>query len=104
MNMEKWVPWNWFNKEEEDAGKSAPIQRSLAQAQRHDLGGSLARFHQDIDRLFDQAFRGFDLAPFGINRPLLPGMSDGMIKPTLDLSATDKAYTIAVAVPGVKEE
>lgn len=104
MNMKKWIPWNWFKKEEEDAGQAVPIQRSLAPAQHHDLGGSLARFHQDIDRLFDQAFRGFDIAPFGFNRSLLPRMNDGMIKPTLDLSATDKAYTIAVEVPGVDEK
>ena len=103
MNMKKWNPWNWFKKEEEDVGKTVPVQRSLAQAQNQDLGGTLARFHQDIDRLFDQAFRGFDLSPFGFNRPLLPRMSDGMIKPTLDLSATDDAYTIAVEVPGVDE-
>lgn len=104
MNVKKWIPWNWFKKEEEDAGQAVPIQRSLAPAQHHDLGGSLARFHHDIDRLFDQAFRGFDIAPFGFHRPLLPGMNDGMIKPTLDLSATDKAYTIAVEVPGVDEK
>ena len=104
MNIKKWVPWNWFKKEDEDAGKAAPIQRSLAQTQNQHLSGSLTRFHQDLDRIFDQAFRGFDLAPFGFNRPLLPGMNDGMIKPTLDLSATEKAYTIAVEVPGVDEK
>ena len=104
MDMKKWVPWNWFKKEEEDAGKAVPVQLSWAPAQSHDLSGSLARFHQDIDRLFDQAFRGFELAPFGFNRPSLPRMNGGMIKPTLDLSATDNAYTIAVEVPGVDEK
>lgn len=103
MNMKKWIPWNWFNKEEEDAGKAVPVRRSQAQARSQDLSGSLSRFHQDIDRLFDQAFRGFERAPFGFNRPLLPHMNDQIIKPTLDLSATEKAYTIAVEVPGVDE-
>ena len=104
MDMKKWIPWNWFKKEEDEAGKAVPIQRSLARAQNHDLSGSLARFHQDIDRLFDHAFRGFDLAPFGFNRPFMPRMTDGIIKPRLDLSATDKAYTIGVEVPGVDQE
>jgi HSP20 family protein len=104
MDVKKWVPWNWFKKEEEDAGKEVPVQRSFARSQNHDLSGSLTRFHQDIDRLFDQAFRGFDLAPFGLNRPRLPRMNGGMIKPTLDLSATDTAYTVAVEVPGVDEK
>ena len=68
------------------------------------VSDSLARFHQDIDRLFDQAFRGFDITPFGFNRPLLPRMNDGMIKPTLDLGATEKEYTITVEVPGTVNE
>jgi HSP20 family protein len=101
MSMKKWIPWNWFKKEEEAAGKSVPIQRSSTDDQLPALGGSLARFHQEIDRLFDQTLRGFDLSPFGFNRPLWPRLNDGMLKPTLDLGATDKEYTICVEVPGV---
>ncbi len=104
MSAKKWIPWNWFKKEEEDTGKAVPVQRAVERDQTPVLGGSLARFHQDIDRLFDQAFRGFDLSPFGFNHPLLQRMNDGMIKPTLDLGATDKEYTIAVEVPGVDEK
>jgi HSP20 family protein len=33
-----------------------------------------------------------------------PHPADGLIKPTLDLGATDKAYTIAVEIPGVDEK
>lgn len=106
MSVKKWIPWNWFRKEEEDAGKAVPVMRSSVQNPGNGLNvsDSLARFHQDIDRLFDQAFRGFDITPFGFNRPLLPRMNDGMIKPTLDLGATEKEYTITVEVPGVNEK
>jgi HSP20 family protein len=31
-------------------------------------------------------------------------MADGMFKPTLDLSATDKEYTLTVEIPGVDEK
>lgn len=103
MSMKKWIPWNWFRKEEEDAGKSVPIQRSSADGRHPVLGGSLARFHQEIDRLFDQTLRGFELSPFSFNRPLRPRLNDGMLKPTLDLGATDKEYTVCVEVPGVNE-
>lgn len=24
MDIKKWIPWNWFMKEEEDAGKALP--------------------------------------------------------------------------------
>ena len=104
MSMKKWIPWNWFKKEEEDTGRPVPVQRASADDQLPALSGSLARFHQDIDRLFEQAFRGFDLSPFGSNRSLWPRMNDGMLKPTLDLGATEKEYTVAVEVPGVDEK
>ena len=101
MSIKKWIPWNWFKKEEEDAGTSVPVQRSATDDPLPALSGSLARFHQAVDRLFDQAFRGFDIAPFGFNRTLGQRMSDGMLRPTLDLGATDQAYTVSVEVPGV---
>ena len=104
MSIRKWIPWNWFKKEEEDAGTSVPVQRSSTDDQLPALSGSLARFHQDIDRLFDQAFHGSDLSPFGFNRMLWPRTIDGMLRPTLDLGATDKDYTVSVEVPGVDEK
>lgn len=103
MSVKKWIPWNWFRKEEADTGKAVPVQRAAEHDQTPGLSGSLARFHNEIDRLFEQAFRGFGMSPFGFNHHLLPHMKDGMLKPTLDLGATDKAYTIAVEVPGVDE-
>ncbi len=104
MSLKKWIPWNWFKKEEEDAGTSVPVQRSVTGEQLPALSGSLARFHQEIDRMFDQALRNFDLSPFGFNRPQGLRMSDGMLRPTSGLGATDKAYTVSVEVPGVDEK
>jgi HSP20 family protein len=103
MSMKKWIPWNWFKKEE-DTGTSVPVQRTSPDEQLPALSGSLARFHQEVDRLFDQAFRGLNVSPFGFNRPLWPRMNDGMLRPTLDLGATDKEYTVSVEVPGVDEK
>jgi len=104
MSMKKWIPWNWFKKEEEEAASSVPVQRTSTDDRHPAHGGTLARFHQEIDRMFDQAFRGFDLAPFGSNRPLLQRINDSMLRPTLDLGATDKEYSVSVEVPGVDEK
>ena len=104
MSMRKWIPWNWFKKEEEDTGKPVPVQRASVDDQLPALTRSLARFHQEIDRLFDRALRYFDLSPFGFNRPQGLQMSDGMLRPTLDLGATDKAYTVSLEAPGVGEK
>ena len=70
----------------------------------HALSSPIAQFHREVDRLFDQAFRGFGLTPFEFNRPLLPRMNDGMLKPNLDIGATDKEYTINMEIPGVDEK
>ena len=104
MDIKKWIPWNWFKKEEEDAGKTLPVKRETAPERGGTLASPLQQFHQEIDRLFEQAFRGFGLAPFWYDRPLLPRLAEGMLKPNLDLGATDKEYTITVEIPGVDEK
>ena len=94
MNTKKWVPWNWFKKEEEQAGRALTVQR---QGQEPD--SPIERFHREIDRLFDKAFRGF-----GLERSAMPTMADGILKPTLDLSAADDKYTISIELSGVDEK
>jgi HSP20 family protein len=104
MDIKKWIPWNWFNKEEENAGKMVPVKRENTKEHSNALAHPLQQFHQEVDRLFDQTFRGFGLSSLGFDRPLFPNLSDGMLKPTLDLGATNKEYTITVEIPGVKEK
>jgi HSP20 family protein len=104
MSVKKWIPWNWFKNEEEGVGRSVSVQRGSAPERGHALSSPIEQIHREVDRLFDQAFRGFGLAPFEFNRPLPPRVNDGMLKPTLDLGATDKEYTITVEIPGVDEK
>jgi HSP20 family protein len=106
MDMKKWIPWNWFKKEEEGAGKTVPVRHEGRQEQAVALTNPLQQFHQDIDRLFDQTFRGFGLSP-AIFNPLLPSrLADAaiMLKPTLDLAVTDLEYSLTVEIPGVDEK
>lgn len=104
MDISKWVPWNWFRKEEEASGKTVPVRKESGQGHGHEFYGPLAQFHRDIDRLFDHAFRGFGLAPFGFGSSLWPSGAGEILKPTLDLAATDGEYTLAVEIPGVDEK
>lgn len=104
MSVKKWIPWNWFKKEEEDAGKSVPVKRAPSQESSYALSHPIAQFRSDVDRLFEQAFRGFGMTPFGFDRPVMPQLSTGMLKPTLDLGATDKEYSITVEIPGVDQK
>ncbi len=102
MNIKKLVPWNWFKKEEEEAGRTIPVKSEHIPVHGSVAASPLHQFHQEIDRLFDQAFRGFGITgPSWSDHQTLPGSVGSMLKPTLDLGATDKEYTIAVEIPGV---
>ena len=104
MSVKKWIPWNWFKKEEEDAGHTVPVQRGSTTPRGDVPHNPIAHFHNEVDRLFEETFRGFGLTPFSFDRPMMPGLTNSMIRPTLDLGATDKAYTITLEVPGVDEK
>ena len=63
MNLSKLNPWNWFKHEE--SGNQIPVKRSGhgvgSNAFHHDTGLPVQQLHQQIDRLFDEAFRGFSV-------------------------------------------
>jgi len=104
MNIKKWNPGNWFKKEEEGAVQNVPVRRGEV-FNGYDLRHSpFNQIHQEMDRILDSVFRGFGFAPMEMERFSLPHMMNGMLKPTLDLGATDKAYTLNVEIPGVDEK
>ena len=89
------TPWNWFKKEEEQTGHS----RSAALAQTG--ASSVDRLHHDIDRLFEDFFRGFPLSPFFREGKSAIG---SLLLPQVDIAEGKKDYTITVEVPGVEEK
>ncbi|WP_281983905.1 Hsp20/alpha crystallin family protein [Azonexus hydrophilus] len=103
IDFKKWAPWNWFKKEQEDQQNAAslPVQRSDLP-----VAGSavspIMQLHREIDRLFDDAFRGFGFPTLA--SPRWPSELPGMLRPALDIQETDKQYTIALEVPGVEEK
>jgi HSP20 family protein len=106
MDFKKLVPWNWLANEEGEESKTIPIQHS----DQHLPGVQMPPFQQlqkEMDRMFNNFFRGFSppFAGFG-NMPTLrfPGLTEGLLKPTLDISAGDKEYNITVEVPGVEDK
>ena len=106
MDIKKLAPWNWFKKEEEEAGSTVPMQRADAQLQ-HLEGGManpILQLHREMDRLFDNAFRGFGLTPFKSGGLFTPLTTSGLLKPQVDIGASAQEYTIAIEVPGVDEK
>ena len=57
--------------------------------------------HREMNRLFDDVFRGFDLTPFGSER-----VFDrlGRDWPSLEVSETDKEIKVSAELPGLEEK
>lgn len=102
MTIKKLSPWNWFRHEEDAERGVMPARQPLASLS---WGASpLMPLHEEIERVFDQAFRNF-----GLPAPSLPRASKGagglaLLKPSVDIDSTDAAYTITAEVPGVDEK
>jgi len=98
MDIKKYAPWNWFQ-HETDEGKNVPV--------RYSAGQSVPRYpifqlHREIDRLFDDAFRGFPgLLRGGLDWPEITPI---MLTPNIDIKETDENYVVSVEVPGVAKE
>jgi HSP20 family protein len=107
--------WNWTKNEQQGSSRNAVTQNKA------DFGNlpmvptvyfkPIGEFYQDVDRLFDNAFRqfGFGSFPSLFNSPLNPANSPlnplkgVMFNPSVDISSTDKEYAIEVEVPGLSE-
>lgn len=101
MKMNKLAPWNWFNTEEDRENRSLPVRRRDT-ASRFDH--PMLQLHNEIDRMFEDFFGGFDLPDFGLGKTWDSMTRTGLFKPNLDISETDKEYNIAVELPGVDEK
>jgi HSP20 family protein len=55
--------------------------------------------HREMNRMFDDVFRGFDLAPFGSTRGLT-----GLSWPQIDIDETEKEVRITAELPGLDEK
>ncbi|WP_020589972.1 Hsp20/alpha crystallin family protein [Desulfobacter curvatus] len=103
MNIKKIAPWNWFKKENEDSGLTIPVKYNKEKKSNYSAH-SLSSLHDEMDLLFDDFFNGLGL-PLSLSKSgMLEGMTGSVLKPRLDLSATDKEYTVSVEIPGVGEK
>jgi HSP20 family protein len=85
MAMKDLIPWN--------RGRDMTVRRS------EEVNPFLA-LHREMNRLFDDAFRGFDLAPFRTERFF--GRAMGW--PNIEVSETDKDVKVLAELPGLEEK
>ena len=54
--------------------------------------------HREVDRLFEHAFRGFDLAP------IVDRFNGGSTWPSVEITETDSHIEVAAEIPGLDEK
>jgi HSP20 family protein len=81
MNVRDLIPWN--------RGRGVTVRRS-------EDGNPFLTLHGEMNRVFDDVFRGFDLAPFGFDRTLA--------WPNVEVSETDKEVKVTADLPGLEEK
>jgi len=99
MNIKKLAPWNWFQDEEKNGEQGVPVYSDLARSMPL---YPVNQLHREIDRLFDEAFRGFPNLLHG--RGEWPEEAAIMLSPSLDIKETEDKYLVSVEVPGVAKE
>ena len=102
MNTSKLNPWNWFTKEEGNGSPS--LVKSSSSPERQDTGWNPWSLHREIDRLFNDTFGSLDIFPSLSRRNLDKSLADGIIKPKVDITGTDKEYSITAELPGIEEK
>ena len=90
MNLQKLSPWNWFKREEREAPRSGELMPAG-----RDRSHPLTHMHREMDRLFED-FLGMPRWP--------DPDTDLMLKPSVDIAESKKAYRVSVEVPGVDEK
>ena len=86
MNMRDLIPW----------GRNAQTTPSPHREE----GDPFLTLHREMNRLFDDVFRGFDIAPFGS----FGGMGRMAGWPSVEVSETDKDIRVSAELPGLEEK
>lgn len=108
MDLQKFYPWNWFKHEQAHAAEAEqiPVKRSAGEAGMPGFERAHPRtqFHQQVDRLFDDMFRGFGLPSPG-SRFAEPALwsGDGAFRPSLNVSSDGAGYQVTLEAPGMTE-
>jgi HSP20 family protein len=105
MNLQQFNPWNWFAHEEANPASTVPVKRNLdTPAEKGDPGTHLVvQLQREIDRLFDDAFRGFGFPSVGSRWPT-NGINTAGFQAKLNVASDDKAYHISLEAPGLTEK
>ncbi len=92
MNMRDLIPWGRNHQTPGRQSREAG-ERSLPR----DPGDPFLTLHREMNRLFDDVFRGFDLMPFASSSPM-------MSWPNLEVVETHKEVRVCAELPGLHQK
>lgn len=108
MNLQQLNPWNWFKHEETSSASTIPVKKTDVSSVefKHNLPASPSIFqlHREIDRLFDDVFRGVGLPGFGSSWLGDSIWGRSAVDAKLNVASDDKAYHISLEAPGMTEK
>jgi HSP20 family protein len=87
MALRDLIPWN------NNRGRELSVRRG-------EEANPFLTLHREMNRLFDDVFRGFDVAPFGSERFFERAMG----WPNIEVSETDKEVKVTAELPGLDEK
>lgn len=82
------IPWKKPESDREEEGRDLEVKED-----------PLLTFQQQMDRMFDDFFRGSGLEPFGARRERWEAFD-----PRMDVVETDKEIKVSVELPGLEEK
>lgn len=100
LSVRKFHPWNWFKNENEEG--DMPVSGRW-QTNENFYSPHLWSLHEGIDKIFDNAFRrfGFPTTRLGASSDFY---KENILRPHINIDATDKEYRVTIEVPGVEEK
>jgi len=109
VNLQQLNPWNWFQ-HENDSASSVPVKRDETSQPTRSTSDSITQLHNEIDQLFEDAFRSFGF-PSRYTRSLGTGglATGGLLnaqpfQAKVNIASDDKNYHISLETPGLTEK
>lgn len=94
MDLGKLAPWHWFRSESARTPAPAAGERPLSASP--DPWRSFRALQQEMDRVFEQFFRGGMPAVFGGDSAV------GFFAPALNIAEDDRSYRVELELPGLE--
>lgn len=108
MNMQQLNPWNWFKHEDSSRLSTIPVKRAANEPEQKSLPERkhfpVFQLHREIDRLFDEAFRGFGAPSLYSDWFGDDAFNRIDFQAKLNVASDDNNYHVSLEAPGLTEK